>query len=307
MRNLKLELLIDLSKKFFEIKEKGKEKKERRRRGRPRTYHDYLILALLLFKTSKDLSFRDTEDRAKEETKENIPHFSSIHYRFNTLDEKIVKEFISFVGEEIMEKEGRKEFRYVIVDGTGFGYNELYPMKLERGKRIREIKSHVRVCAIAGLMRGGKRVILGVEAGKAYSSEINLLKSLLKDMKFRGFYFIGDKGYDSKDIIKEIKKKGFKPVIKIKETFRVEVRDELRKEAKSYSMRENLYKIRSRIEGVFGSIKQALGSYERTTKENLARLYSISKFAIYNVYILINFLFFKIFSLLFSSIYKFTF
>ncbi|MCX7720672.1 MAG: transposase [Dictyoglomus thermophilum] len=82
-------------------------------------------------------------------------------------------------------------------------------------------------------MRKGRRIILGVEGGKAYTS-----------YKFKGFYFIGDKGYDSIEIIREIKERGFKPVIKIKETFRVGVKDELRKEAKRYSMREDLCKKR---------------------------------------------------------------
>lgn len=120
-------------------------------------------------------------------------------------------------------------------------------MKFERGRKIRNIKSHVRVCAIVGLMRKERRIVLGVEGGKAYTSEINLFKSLLKYVKFKGFYFIGDKGYDSIEIIREIKEKG--------------VKDKFRKKAKRYSMREDLYKKRSRIESVLGSIKQALLSY----------------------------------------------
>jgi len=43
-------------------------------------------------------------------------------------------------------------------------------------------------------MRKRRKIILGVEGGKAYTS-----------YKFKGFYFIGDKGYDSIEIIREIK------------------------------------------------------------------------------------------------------
>lgn len=89
------------------------------------------------------------------------------------------------------------------------------------------------VCAVIGLMKQKrKNVIWGLEAGKAYSNECKLFKSLLKKMEFQGFYFIGDKGYDSIEIIRKIKEKGYKPVIKIKETFRIEVKNEIRKEAK---------------------------------------------------------------------------
>ncbi|MGB9809189.1 MAG: transposase, partial [Caldanaerobacter sp.] len=82
-----------------------------------------------------------------------------------------------------------------------------YPIKLERGRKIREINSHVKICVTIGLIGSRKRVVLGVEEGKAYSSEVNLLKSLLKKMEFRGFYFIGDKGYDSIEIIRDVKER----------------------------------------------------------------------------------------------------
>jgi len=83
-----------------------------------------------------------------------------------------------------------------MMEKEGIGYDELCPIKIERGRKIGNIKSHVRVCVIVGLMRKGRKIILGVEGGKTYTSEINLLKFLLKYMKFKGFYFIGDKGYD---------------------------------------------------------------------------------------------------------------
>lgn len=82
----------------------NKENKERRR-GRPKYYPDYLIHALLLFKISQNLSFRELEEIAKEETEEKIPDFSSVFYRFKNFDEEIIKEFIVFIGKEIMEEE----------------------------------------------------------------------------------------------------------------------------------------------------------------------------------------------------------
>jgi len=154
------------------------------------------------------------------------------------------------------------------------------------------------VCGVAGLMKDiNKCVILRAKVGGAYSSEVKLFESILEKMEFEGFYLIGDKGYDSIKIIKEIKKRKFKPVIKVRETFRIEVKSEERKEAKEYSERKEIYKQRWRIEGVFGNIKQALGSYEPTRIEKLAKIYILSKFCIYNVSVLLSILFLKLFSL----------
>lgn len=99
MRTIDIDVFINLSKKYFEEKEKNK-KEERRKRGRPKVYPDYLIFALLLFKVSRRLSFRELEEISKKELKEKVPDFSSLFYRFKNIDEDILKDFVAYIGEK---------------------------------------------------------------------------------------------------------------------------------------------------------------------------------------------------------------
>jgi hypothetical protein len=77
----------------------------------------------------------------------------------------------------------------------------------------------------------------------------------------------------------------------VKETFRVDVVDERRKKSKKYSEKERIYKERNRIESVFGNIKRGGRDYFDTKIENLARIYAISLFILFNIRILLICLF----------------
>ena len=47
---------------------------------------------------------------------------------------------------------------------------------------------------------------------------------------------------------------------------------------------DEVYKQRGRIESIFGEVKQDLGSYERTKNFEIAQLFVMAKFALFNLW-----------------------
>jgi len=100
---------------------------------------------------------------------------------------------------------------------------------------VRKVKSHVRHVAVIGVWEDNKRIVLGEAAGGAYSSEIKLLRGVLRELSYEDVEAIcalGDKGFDAIDVIEEFYHRGITPAVAVKETFRMGVRDELRKKSK---------------------------------------------------------------------------
>jgi hypothetical protein len=103
-----------------------------------------------------------------------------------------------------------------IIDGTGWSYRDLYPLKLLRGKEVRKIKSHVRTIALVGIS-AKKRMVLAALSGKAYANEVKLaIQLLFKTQLPRDGPFLADKAYDSIDFLELIEKKGGLPIVDIK-------------------------------------------------------------------------------------------
>ena len=67
-----------------------------------------------------------------------------------------------------------------------------------------------------------------------------------------------------------------KPYIKDRKTFRVGVRSPLRLMCKKLVDSDGVYRRRNQIEGIFGEVKQAFGSYEKTRSYHIAELFVIS-------------------------------
>jgi phosphoribosyl-ATP pyrophosphohydrolase len=300
MEKIPFKEIRKIVKKFLKDKKTEETKKKR---GRPKKYKDDIIFTALLFMQSRGLSFRDLRSELKERIKK-APHISNLHYRFKKIDEKIMEELLEYVRKEVEKRYKIKGYKYIVIDGTGFGYNTKYNQRIKRGKEIRQIKSHIRVGVIIGVRKDIKKnIVMGVKAGKAYESEVKIAKEILEGgIELNGEYFIGDKAYDSTELIKDIENRGIKPAIKVKETFRIDVKDERRKRAKRYSEDEKVYKERNRIESVFGNVKRGGRDYFNTKKENLARIYAISLFILFNIRILLIWLFktpfLKVFTLL---------
>jgi hypothetical protein len=121
----------------------------------------------------------------------------------------------------------------------------------------------------------GRRIITAVEAGGLYESEVEMLRKVLKKLEpQKGLPFIADKGYDVVDIIESLLDRGFEPAIRIKETMRMSIRHPLRKLSNENWKRYG--KMRYRVEQLFGSLKQKIGSSFKLLREDLARKASIA-------------------------------
>ncbi|MEM1888504.1 MAG: hypothetical protein QXY12_07105, partial [Pyrobaculum sp.] len=94
---------------------------------------------------------------------------------------------------------------------------------------------------------------------------------------------IGDKGFDARDVMEEFYHRGITSALAVKETFRMGVRDELRKKSKEG------YKLYGRdrylVESLFGTVKQAIGSHFRVKLEDVAMEMALCTMLLYNLYI----------------------
>jgi len=261
------------------------------KRGRPKKYPDEIILTLLFLQVAWNLSFRDLEYLAVQIFgRENVPDFSTYYYRLKQLPPILLVDFLNFVSRRLLGKY-HKELRFLIIDGTGFKYNEIYPLKILRGKEIKEVKSHVKVVVLSVHLKNGKRFILTALPGESYASEVKLGEKIVRWLNERGFIwralkgkpFLGDKAYDSVKFIELVLLAGLKPYIKIRETARMGIRSEIRLKCKELLESDEIYRFRGLIESIFGEIKQDIGSYERTKSFHIAQLFVLAKFILFNV------------------------
>ena len=86
------------------------------------------------------------------------------------------------------------QVRFLIIDGTGFKYDELYPLKILRGKEIKEDKSHVKAVVLSVHLRNGKRFVLTALPGESYASEVKLGNKLFYWLSSREFVLKALKG-----------------------------------------------------------------------------------------------------------------
>ena len=97
--------------------------------------------------------------------------------------------------------------------------------------------------------------------------------------------FIADKGYDAVDVIERLIKFGCEPEVRMKQTWRMRIRNSLRR--MSFENWEKYRKKRYRIEGVFGSIKLKVGSSFALIREDLAKKMAIACAILWNLYMII--------------------
>jgi len=266
-------------------------------KGRPKVYDESIFLTILLVRELTGYSYREAILAVKRELRiKKMPALSTIHYRISTMSKRIIIKFNKFLVNKLIKS---KLPRYIediyvaIVDGTGFSFNDLYPLRIYRGKEVRMVKSHVKLCVIIGVTVRGERVILGISSGDAYSSEIKLVRDALEQaydvlgIRAEGMPFVGDKGYDSVRFMERLRELGFIPVIKVREGRLRGVRNELRMESKREADKEGgVYRRRVLIESLFGTLKSKLGVHIYAKRVDIAQKEAMMRIILWNIYLL---------------------
>jgi hypothetical protein len=258
--------------------------------GRPREYDDALILTIACLQNLNQYSFREALEYCEDYFKE-LPALSTYHDRLALLTSDIAQGFVEYIGKKIKEiepkKTSEKKGRLFIVDGTGFSYHDVYPLQLHRGTEIRKIQNHVKVGALIGFV-GLKRYVVSVSAGQAYAGDTTLIQPLLEKLKDGKGNVLGDKGFDSHQIMATIKDKGYEPVIPIKRYRSCSPQDPLRIESNKNASNHRVYKQRTLIEGLFGNVKQKLSSHVKIFTLEIAKCFALLRFALLNISVLVG-------------------
>lgn len=135
---------------------------------------------------------------------------------------------------------------------------------------------------------GKKRVVISTNAGGAYSSELKLVLPIVDEIKqfCTDGFFVADKCYDSVELMSRLNLLGIKCAIKVKETIRVGVKNEMRKLSKFYSEKREIYGKRYLIESLFGTIKQKLSSHIKVKRDDIAMRFALIRVLIFNLHAL---------------------
>ena len=264
-----------------------KQHKTNQRRGRSRQYDDALILTIASVQNLYNLSFRESLEFV-EDIFPDIPCVSTFHYRVNQVSPDLVSAFATHLGLAIQQAwhEQGDSVSQMIIDGTGFSFNDSYPLAYLRGTEVRKVQSHVRAIALVAT-NGKERFVAGVIQGKPYEGEIPLAKQLVSRFSFRpNLPFLGDKGFDSIEFIEQLTKQQCLPCIKVRETHRHAVRHHARLDSKENEKQHG--QKRTLIESLFGNAKQKLTSHIKTKHMQLAQTYALLRLALFNMYYLVK-------------------
>jgi hypothetical protein len=190
------------------------------------------------------------------------------------LDDELLKSILEDCAKLLLED---KQILCYIADATGFGFGDksLTPatpkLNWKIGTQIRTVQSHVRLEVIMVVDENKRKIITAVETGGPYESEIEMLrKALKKPQPQKRLPFIADKGYDAVDM-------------------RMSIRHPLRKLSNGNWGRYG--RMRYRVEQLFGSIKQKIGSSFKLLREDLARKASVACAILWNFWVLATYLF----------------
>ena len=264
-----------------------------KQRGRPKKYSDAFIMTLIVYQEAHSLSVREVLKEASKFFKD-VPVPSNYLYRRARIRPQFMEAFIEWSTTLILQN-GTFSLKCMYIDGTGFKYDDLYPMKYERWTRIREVKSHVRaVVVVADFGKVGRRRLKGIVAiktGPAYASEIKLAEEIYNgwaEVGPPGNVLVGDALYAVKRHILELEAMGVEAHFKVrKDTLRSRIRDEVLLRMRERVKKGKQYRRRSNIESVFSEIKQKMTSTLRTRDENSALVMMLARFAAWNIYMVL--------------------
>jgi len=265
-------------------------------RGRPQFYPDALFLIMLLVRELYGYTYREMLSAVKRALRlKTFPALSTVHYRLSKMPPSLLIEFHEFLVRRILSN-CPDQINFIVADGTGFSYHDLYPAKFHRGKEIRLIRSHVKICVIIGVLKSSrKRILLALRDGGPYANEAQMVIQALSQLeqlmgtRVRGVPFVADKGYDSVRVIEEVMRMGLIPQINIRGSWRRKVRNELRLISQENVESEgSVYRERYLVESFFGTIKAKLRSHIYAKREDMARKEAMARVMLWNVYFLVN-------------------
>jgi len=215
--------------------------------GRPRTYDDALILTIASLQNLNQYSFREVLEYCEDHFSD-LPALSTYHDRLSQFTPDTAQGFIEYIGKKVVaaSKHTSQKGRMFVMDGTGFSYNDAYPMKLFRGMEIRKIRTHVKIAALMEQI-GRRRFVVSARAGPPYAGETKLIAPLLEALPRGDGHVLGDKGFDSIRIMETIIKKGYHPVIPVKTSRHSKIRHPLRKISKRNADNPAIYNQRTLI------------------------------------------------------------
>ena len=310
--------IIKYCKKYFKTNNKPK-------RGKPKVYEDYLILAIGIIMQMYNYSFREVIVILERELKRRLPSLSTLHYRLSQLDNKLLEKIILKISKEIIkkkliEKNTPSVTAILITDATGFSYSNKFYANFKRGLEIRKIKSHIKTQAIGiCIPELNLRLPLSISNFEAYYDERKALKEilnselfsdlksfLLENFSFESFEnkipLLGDAMYsNSNELIDLSFENGLLPIFKIKKPLHNDIKSPQRKKVKEIydKYKNSIFRQRFNIEGIFGNVKNKFNCYVNAVTFKVAKNLVYMKFLAYLFVIFFIFFTFTYFTLIF--------
>ena len=169
--------------------------------------------------------------------------------------------------------------QYSIIDATGFGFGDSVKLTMARGKKLREVSSHIRLESIVSVTENSYTFIDAFYIDKAYASEHKMLAQILSNFSFASKIVLADALYSTSSLAKYFLQKRLLPLIPTKDTLHQKVKNPYRVELKRvYEKHRELYKKRNLIENFFAKIKNK----EPTKKPSLAKKFLLMKVLLVN-------------------------
>jgi len=130
-----------------------------KKKGRPKKFSDWQIIAMLAIKEVYSLSFREIVELSKDFF-EKVPSLHDFHYRSRKL-EHVIQLMIKFIHDYL-----QSEIDAVIVNGTGVGFKKKAKLNWMRGTQIWKVKDHIR-CKVM-VTKGQYKLVQYVEVGDTH-------------------------------------------------------------------------------------------------------------------------------------------
>lgn len=209
-----------------------------------------------------------------------MPSLRAYHYRVRVLDfELLLQRLVEAASRPLLEQQQRR-WKRLIADGAGFGFGQKYLLKWMRGSQLRQVSSHVRLVTLVAVDQHAQSVIVSCSCGGPYRSEVKLLEGVLRRLDVP---LIADRGLDAVGLMQRVKELGCPVAIGVKGTWRV--RNPLRQESQQGWKKSG--RERYRVEGVYGVLKQKLGSWFAVLREDMAKKKALAVALCYNLYMLV--------------------